>query len=200
MQNIIAEVKLSNAESIKLKAARKQEELRLEQEVLEYNRKKILAEEAAAREAKRLADEKEKEIQRLREAQEKAADRQAEIDQLRAKRAHEQHERDYRAAELERIRKAAEVKQALDVARQEQFATKGRLLIQQADASRIEFSNIVKQQKLDEERERQLEAEKKEALLRHKKTIQLQISKNEQVAKQMRLDYLEDGKKQREKI
>jgi hypothetical protein len=38
---------MSNAESIKLKAARREEELRVEQEVLEYNRKKILAEEAA---------------------------------------------------------------------------------------------------------------------------------------------------------
>ena len=45
-----------------MKAERRQEELRVEAEIIEYNRKKLLAEEAAAREAKRLAEEKEKEI------------------------------------------------------------------------------------------------------------------------------------------
>lgn len=95
-------VKESNAESIKLKALRKTEEQALEQQVIDYNKKKMALEEEKAKEAKRLADEKERDIQRLREAQEKAADRQAEIDQLRAKRAFEQNERDCRAAERAR--------------------------------------------------------------------------------------------------
>lgn len=54
---------------------------------------RIQKEEQAAIEAKRIRDEKEREIQRLRELQEKAADRQGEIDALRAKRAYEEGER-----------------------------------------------------------------------------------------------------------
>ena len=57
---------------------------------------RIQKEEQAAVEAKRIRDEKEREIQRLRELQEKAADRQGEIDALRAKRAYEEGERQAR--------------------------------------------------------------------------------------------------------
>lgn len=98
-------VKESNAESIKLKASKRLEEQALEEEVIQYNKKKLAADEIKASEAKKIADEKEREIQLLREAQEKAADRQAEIDQLRAKRAAEQRERDYRSSEIIRVKK-----------------------------------------------------------------------------------------------
>lgn len=69
-----------------------------------------------------------------------------------------------------------------------------------AEAERTDFIRIIKSQKEEEEREREMEAEKVQALLKHKKTIQQQISKNEDVHKQARLDYLEDGKRSRDQI
>ena len=48
---------------------------------------------------RRVREEKEREVQKLRDLQEKAADRQADIDALRAKRAFEKHERDFRDKE-----------------------------------------------------------------------------------------------------
>lgn len=61
--------------------------------------------------AKKLAEEKEREIQRLRELQERAADRQAEIDGLRAKRAAEDNERGARNKErAEKVHRQGVVK------------------------------------------------------------------------------------------
>lgn len=48
--------------------------------------------------------------------------------------------------------------------------------------------------------ERRLEEEKREALKNHSKMIRMQISKNEELKKQERLDYLEEGKKTRQAL
>lgn len=69
-----------------------------------------------------------------------------------------------------------------------------------AEAERVQYMRIIKQQKEEEEREKNLEAERVQALIRHKKTIQAQIAKNEEKSKQARLDYLEDGKRSRDQI
>lgn len=48
--------------------------------------------------------------------------------------------------------------------------------------------------------ERRLEEEKREALRNHSKMIRMQISKNEELKKQERLNYLEEGKKARQAV
>jgi hypothetical protein len=48
--------------------------------------------------------------------------------------------------------------------------------------------------------ERKIEEEKKNALIDHSHKIRGQIGKNDQIKKQDRLDYLEEGRKVREKI
>ena len=72
--------------------------------------------------------------------------------------------------------------------------------VQMAESDRQEFVRIIESQKKEEEREKQMEAERCAALLRHKKTIQHQMSKNDDNTKQTRLDYLEDGKRSRDQI
>jgi hypothetical protein len=56
---------------------------------------------------------------------------------------------------------------------------------------------IIQRQKEDEDLERKLEQEKKQALLMHKVSVQQQMSKNDEIRKQKRQDYLEEGKKLR---
>ena len=90
---MMGEVEESNKRAIEVKDQRKREEKDLEQQIIDYNRHKILREEEKQAETKRVKEEKEREVGRLRELQEKAADRQAEIDALRAKRAFEEGER-----------------------------------------------------------------------------------------------------------
>jgi hypothetical protein len=58
----------------------------------------------------------------------------------------------------------------------------------------------IQKQKQIETQERKIEEEKKYALVDHSVKIRTQISTNENVKKQDRLDYLEEGRKVREKI
>lgn len=58
----------------------------------------------------------------------------------------------------------------------------------------------IQKQKQTEQQERRIEEEKKSALVDHSVKIRSQISNNENVKKQDRLDYLEEGRKVREKI
>jgi hypothetical protein len=58
----------------------------------------------------------------------------------------------------------------------------------------------IQKQKQVETQERKVEEEKKSALVDHSKKIRGQISTNESIKKQERLDYLEEGRKVREKI
>ena len=58
----------------------------------------------------------------------------------------------------------------------------------------------IQKQKQVETQERKVEEEKKSASVDHSKKIRCQISTNESIKKQERLDYLEEGRKVREKI
>lgn len=147
-----------------------------------------------------MKEEKEREVARLREMQEKAADRQSEIDALRAKRAFEEGERQARAKEIaERERR---VQQAADLenARRRQFLERESMLATQAKVERDDFLRIIERQKAEEQKERELEEEKKRQLRNHADVVRAQISKNQQLTEQQRLDYLEEGKKVRQKL
>ncbi len=99
------EVEASNRMAIQIKHDRKIQEQEVENNIAEYQRKKIAAEEQRVREARKIADEKEREIQRLREMQEKAQDRQAQMDEVKAKKAYEESEKLCRQKEAEDRRK-----------------------------------------------------------------------------------------------
>ena len=60
--------------------------------------------------------------------------------------------------------------------------------------------NQIQRQKQFEAQEKKIEEDKRTALVDHSNKIRDQISTNEQVKKQDRLDYLEEGRKVREKI
>tara|TARA_B100000780_G_scaffold259648_1_gene210849 strand:+ start:977 stop:1174 length:198 start_codon:yes stop_codon:yes gene_type:complete len=60
--------------------------------------------------------------------------------------------------------------------------------------------NQIQKQKQIEAQERMIEEEKKSALVDHSSKIRTQIGTNESLKKQDRLDYLEEGRKVREKI
>jgi len=59
---MMVEVKASNAQALDLKEQKKADERRLEEEILEYQRKRREAEEEKVAEARRVAQEKENEI------------------------------------------------------------------------------------------------------------------------------------------
>ena len=64
---MMGEVEEANKRAIEVKENRKKEEKDLEQQIVEYNRQKMLREEEKAAELKRIKEEKEREVARLRE-------------------------------------------------------------------------------------------------------------------------------------
>ena len=168
---MMKEVEIANRDAIAKKEVKKQEEKAFELEIVEYNRKRAAKEAELAAEKQRIKEEKEREVQRLRDLQEKAADRQSEIDALRAKRAFEERERAAREEERRIAAKKSAVIQELEVAREKQFRDKDLRMAEQAKAERDEFLAIISRQKEDEEAEKRLGREKKEALYRHSNTL-----------------------------
>ena len=53
---------------------------------------------------------------------------------------------------------------------------------------------------MEEEQEKKIEEEKKQIMLKHASNVRNQISENDDVRKQHRMDYLEEGKKTRQNL
>lgn len=71
---------------------------------------------------------------------------------------------------------------------------------EQARIEREDYMSQIQKQKMIEQEEKKVEESKKQALLDHSKKVRGQISTNEEIKKQDRLDYLEEGRKVREKV
>ncbi|CAI2365973.1 unnamed protein product [Moneuplotes crassus] len=199
-KKLLNEVEESNREALSEKEKRRREELRLDNEILEYNMAKAKLEEEREIEKKKLQEQKEKDIQKLRDLQERAADRQAEIDALRAKRAFEEQERRHRENERKEREHQLKVMRDMEEARETQFRERERLLAEQARQERDEFSRIIRSQKEEAEKDRQVSGEKKNILKEHSLQLRTQIIQNEETTKQQRLDYLEEGRRVRQNL
>ena len=88
----------------------------------------------------------------------------------------------------------------LEQAREHQFLEKQKLLAEQAKQERGEFLRIINQQKEEREQEAQIDDEKKKILYDHSQQLRSQIQQNEEIKKQERLDYLEEGRLVRQKM
>ncbi len=88
----------------------------------------------------------------------------------------------------------------MEDARQRQFLEREQRLAEQAKQERDEFLRIIHKQKEVEEQEKLIEEEKKDVLKKHSQQLRSQIHNNDEKSKQDRLDYLEEGRKIRQKI
>jgi len=199
-RKLLDEVEDSNRDALSKKKEKIVEERMLDNEIIEYNLAKTRLEEEREYEKKKLQEEKEKEVQKLRDLQERAADRQSEIDALRAKRAFEQQERRHRETVRQEKEHQVKVMTEMEEARQTQFRERECLLAEQARQERDEFTRIITSQKEDAEKDRQIDDEKKNILKGHSQQLRSQITQNEELTKQDRLDYLEEGRKVRQNL
>ena len=85
----------------------------------------------------------------------------------------------------------------MDEARQKQFRDRESLLAKQAAEERDQFLNIIQAQKEADDKERRIEEQKRQAFKTHHNQLRNQIDFNEEVKKQEKLDYLEEGRKVR---
>jgi len=88
----------------------------------------------------------------------------------------------------------------MEVARQTQFNEKEVRLAEQAKKERDEFMRVIQKQREVEEQERRIGQQKKTTLKSHSNQIRTQIVQNDEIKKQERLDFLEEGRKVRQKI
>ncbi len=92
-------VKDANKKAIEIKQKKITEEKQIDRKIIEYNKAKAKREEDLMKEQQRIHDEKEKEVQSLREKQLRAINKQSDIDELKARRAFEESERQIRERE-----------------------------------------------------------------------------------------------------
>lgn len=118
------EIKKANTAAITLKDEAKIREKQLEDQIIKHQKAKIAREEAEAREAARIREEKERETQRLRELQERANDRQAELDEVRARKAFEAAEMKAAAERSTAASKKQALLKDLEESRKRQFKDK----------------------------------------------------------------------------
>lgn len=71
---------------------------------------------------------------------------------------------------------------------------------EQAKCERDAFLKVISRQKEEEENEKRVETQKQKAFKSHATAIRDQIGKNDDCKKQDRLDYLEEGRKVRQRL
>merc|ERR1712100_261005 len=199
-KKLMEEVAASNSQMIRMKELKRQKEIDEDQRIAAYLEEKAAREQAHQDELDRIAAEKEAETIKLRQMQEKASDKKSELDALRAKRAMEQYEREWRQKERAAIEKQKMQNKILHEARVQQKKEKERRLEYVAKAEREEFDSIVHVQREAEAVEVEKEQQMMDARYKHRRDVQEQIGKNEALRRQERLDYLEEGRKLRKEI
>lgn len=187
------ELRTCNEDNLRRKELYKEQEKLIEQNVLKFQQDKAEREAAFEKEQEKVRNEKEKEIARLRTLQERARDEQAERDALRAKRAQEQAEREWRRKETDEAMRQAETEAMLIRARKQQMDQKQHFLAVQAKRERADFERVLRaQQELAEKQKREEEEVKKQ---RHKfaDDVRVQIREKEHIRIHERQKYFEEG-------
>ena len=141
------EVIIANKKQKEQKAAAKDAERKLDDQIAEHQKRVIQREQDEIREKIRINAEKEKEVQRQREAMERMQDRAANLDAFRAQKAYEKAEIAYRIAEEEKKQKHEAAIKKLHIDRQKQFADIDMRLKQKNEAERAAHVETIRRVK-----------------------------------------------------
>ncbi|KAJ3227634.1 Cilia- and flagella-associated protein 45 [Clydaea vesicula] len=201
---LMQEVAKANQESTERKRLNKVKEEEIDKKVLKY----ILDKESREIENDRLLAvkkaEREKELARLRAAQEKISDKQTQQDLLRAKRAFESYEREWRKKEKESIEKEIRLSKELKEERLKQQHSRENAVAFEAHKLKLEFfENIEKQKKVEEKikEEERIKAEKNKI---YAKEVKAQIAEKEANKRKEREEFFMEGirlaKERKEKL
>lgn len=192
-KRLMEDVALANAEQIRLKNRQREMEQEEVRQIADYIKEKERRDQEVVEEQARVKAEKEKDIARLRAQQEKAQDKQAELDALRARRAQEAYEREWRDQERRAAARAQAINEDLHDAREKQTREKERMLAEQSRVEKEEFERIILVQRMEEEVERQ-KREREEAFRRgNASALQKQITEIEENRRKERREFLEQG-------
>ena len=192
-QRLLAEVAKANAAQLERKKLMVQSEREEEERIARYIAERDEREAREQAEKERVAREKELETARLRAQQEKHADTAAAMDELRAQRIQEAHERAYREKERAAAERERAINEDLRVAREYQKMLKMKQLSDQARQERDEFFRVIDVQMQKEEEDANQAAQLAAMRRQHKEELQSQIAYNEEMRRRERREYLEEG-------
>ena len=168
--------------------------------ILIFQREKDKQEEAILAEKKRIAAEKEVELQKLREKQKRSSDKQGELDAIRAKRAFEENERKERQKEEEKKLEQQRIMEMLVLENKKQKEAKEKILAEEAKREKEEFNKRIVEQMKEIEKEKQIALKKKEDNLKNQEAILKQIAEKEELGKNSYQEKMEEGRKIKEKL
>lgn len=200
-QRLMEGVKVTNAEQIRLKARMREADVEEERRIAAYVKDKELRDQEVQREQDRIRTEKEHEIARLRALQEKAQDKQAELDALRAKRAQEAYEREWRKKERDEAQRVVRIHRELGEARDTQKREKEALFAEQAFIEYEEFNRVRGVQR-DEDQADILRRDRERAhRAHHQLELKEQIGQAEEERRRQKQAQVEEGVRlKREKL
>eukprot|EP00898_Chlorokybus_atmophyticus_P004712 jgi/Chlat1/5241/Chrsp33S05084 len=193
-----AQVAAANADQIERKRVLASAEREDDERIAAYLRAREAREAELAEEAEARRREKEKETARLRSLQERANDKAAQLDELRALRAQESYERDWRDRERVEALRSTAMNAELARAREEQQASRVRQMAAAARAEQQEFERVVAAQRAQEDADTALSSAARRLRLTHKQELVNQINKNEEGRRRDRAEYLAEGARLRE--
>ena len=185
----------ANKNAILLKEQKILQERQKDLEIQKYNLEKYKKEEEAFQLKKKLAIEKELELQKLRVKQEKAQDNQEIIDAIRAKRAFESENIKQRLKDKEdMLLKEKRIKELL-MENNRQKMYKEIQLAEEAQKEKEEFNKIIKEQQKEIQEQKEKEKNRIIKLLKHKEDLKKQIAQKEEQDRINRREVLEEGRK-----
>lgn len=194
-KRLMEDVALANAEQIRLKNRQREMEQEEERQIADYIKEKETRDQEVIDEQRRVKAEKEKEIARLRAQQEKAQDKQAELDALRARRAQEAYDRDFRQKERDAANRVSAINADLKAAREKQKMEKEMMLAEQGRLEKEEFERIIAVQRMEDEVERGKLQRETNFRRGNADALKKQITEIEEARKKERRDFLEEGNK-----
>jgi hypothetical protein len=170
------------------------EEKELDLKIKKFNIEKARQEEEFLAEKKRIAKEKEMELQRLREKQERAQDKQAEVDAIRAKRAYEESEK--KAKLKEQFEMAEHKRKIEEMIKDNEMAKLAKKELNEKNAIREkeEFNKIIQDQIKEEEKEKQKQKYLQELRNKNKEELIKQIQELENKNAGQKREILEEGR------
>uniref|UniRef100_A0A674BE72 Cilia- and flagella-associated protein 45 n=1 Tax=Salmo trutta TaxID=8032 RepID=A0A674BE72_SALTR len=192
-QRLQQEILRINEDSLLAKERNKEEERLADLRAMEYTHKKMEREAEYEAEQRRIKREKEKEVARLRALQEREKDHKAEQDELRARRNQEGAERDWRRKEKEQLKKKVDVEERLKAARLEQVTHKEHLLSIEAGRERAEFDRVLRAQQVSICKEKDKEEKHRIKVLRHADGVRQQVREREMQAIALRREVYKEG-------
>lgn len=192
-QRLQEEIMRINAETLRAKAIRKEEEKLANMRAMEYIQKKMEREAKYEEEQKQMKREKELEIARLRARQEKAKDYQAEQDEIRARRNQEILDREWRRKEKELALKRAREQEMLRAARSKQVQYKDHFLSIEAGREKAEFERVLMAQQGAILKEKEEEEKQRLKALRNAEAIRQQVKERELSAIAKRRETFKDA-------